>query len=62
MIVEFKLTTNNVPELYSRVDMVQIKGDMAILNYVDGHNVEFLTRVAIRNIQWFRVVESEAKK
>lgn len=61
MIVEFKLSTSNKPELYSRVDMIQIKGDLVILNYVDGFQVEFLTRISIKNIQWFRVVESEVK-
>lgn len=61
MIVEFKLCTNSKPELYSRVDMIQIKGDLVILNYVDGFQVEFLTRIAIKNVQWFRVVESEVK-
>lgn len=62
MIVEFKLVTNNNPELYSRVDMIQIKGDMVILNYVDGFQVEFLTRIPTKNIQWFRVIESEVNK
>lgn len=62
MIVEFKLTTSNKSELYSRVDMIQVKGDLIILNYVDGFQVEFLTRIAIKNVQWFRVVESEVKK
>lgn len=62
MIVEFKLTTSNKPELYSRVDMIQIKGDLIILNYVDGFQVELLTRIVIKNVQWFKVVGSEVKK
>jgi len=61
MIVEFKLATSSKPELYSRVDMIQIKGDLVILNYVDRFQVEFLTRISIKNIQWFRIVESEVK-